>query len=140
MSGDWHQSRFNATLKELLERSDSTTWPRAINKHGFFVALKALELTERTSPDKIEFELDREITAKRHDRFGQEIPSPFPVIPIGLAIAAKRASKSWVGSKQFQRAQRIRLAGKAFSYTEVRAWRALVGQKLRAMIGGRRAS
>jgi hypothetical protein len=128
----WDQSRFDSTLKELLSRCESEKWPRAVNKHGFFVSLAALKFTPRTMPEHIQVELAREITGVRKD--GSTGP-----VPIGIAIAAKRASKGWVGQGNLSGMSPSQKK-KALRTLSLANWRRLVGQKLKSMVGGRQAS
>ena len=131
MAEGWDQSRFDATLREYLMEHESKVWPQAINKKGFFVALAALKETPRAEPEKIFGELGREITGKRED--GTSGP-----IPISFGIASKRASKAWVRSKQYGRALKRVERGRAAK--GLQEWRALFANKLRTMLGGRKAS
>jgi hypothetical protein len=132
MPAGWDQSGFDNALKELIKTCEVSKWPRALNKHGFFVTLAALQETERASPEKIFKELGREINAKREN--GTSGP-----LPISIAIAAKRASKSWTkqgdisGHSKSQKAKELRKLSLV-------AWRNQIAKKLKSMLGGRAAS
>lgn len=128
----WSQKGFDDALKELLSNCDSKTWPRTINKKGFFVALSALKHTERANPEKIFHELGREITAKRED--GTSGP-----LPVSIAIAAKRASKSWTRQGDISGHSKAQKA-KAIRSLSLKAWRAQISKKLASMLRGRGVS
>ncbi len=125
MSVQYDQRVLNESLKELLYRCDSSTWPRTINKKGFFVTLSALKYTERADKEKIQRELLKEIN------------TPHGSIPIGLAIASKRASKGWVGQGNIKGGYSKREKAKAMRQLSIKAWRSRVGKKLTSMMKGR---
>jgi len=128
----WNQEGFDNAFKELIRNCESSKWPRSLNKHGLFVTLRALKETERASPEKIFHELGREITAKREN--GTSGP-----LPISIAIAAKRASRSWTkqgditGHSKAQKAKEIRKLS-------IKAWRNQITKKLKGMLKGREIS
>jgi hypothetical protein len=128
MSLEFTQQQFNSTLKELLGNYESTAWPKSINRHAFFVALAALQETPRTDGDKIVSELEREIITDRGS------------IPVAFAIAAKRASKGWVGQRNLGRGYSKDQRARARRSLSLAGWRAMMTKKLNSMVRGRIAS
>jgi len=127
MSVEYTQRVFNQTLEELLSNCDSKTWPRTVNKKGLIVSLGALKYTERADKSKIERELLREINVKGG------------VIPIGLAIASKRASKGWAGQGNLSGYSKKEKA-KAIKKLSLQNWRKQVEKKFNSMLKGRGVS
>lgn len=105
--------------------------PSILNRAAFFTALAAIPITPAVEPEKIEHELNQGITAKRED-------GSIGFATIGKVVAAKRASKTWTGSKPFRRVQQARLRGRGGN--ELKAWRQHVKATMGRMIGGRKAS
>lgn len=132
MPAGWDQSKFDNAFKELIKNCEASKWPRSLNKHGLFIALAALRETERASPEKIFHELGREINATREN--GTSGP-----LPISIAIAARRASKSWTKQGDITGHSKAQKA-KAIRSLSLKAWRAQIAKKLGSMLRGRAAS
>jgi len=123
-------TKYEASLKRLLDECYSSAFPRTVNKHAFYTALGAIPETARTPDIKIAAELGREITAKRADgTTGQ--------VPIGFVIAAKRASKTFGAVRQIRTWQAIQSKR---SFNALKLWLAAIDHKLKQMYGGRVAS
>lgn len=127
----WDQTFFDKTLQERLQLAKEKDIPTVLNRAAFFTALGAIPLTPATPNERIEHELNVGITAQRAD-------GSIGFTTIGKVVAAKRASKKWTGSRQFQKAQNRRLRG--LKTDEGKAWRAFVKETMNRMIGGRKAS
>lgn len=133
----WDQSVFDSTLREYLAAHESKVWPKLINKKMFFISLGAFKNIPPVIPFRIQLEMDREILAKRKD-------GTTGMVKIGDAMAAKRASKHFEGSRRFQRAASKDLAkemgGRGQGGDYQAAWLANLKEERRSMVGGRKAS
>jgi hypothetical protein len=127
----WNQASFNTTLQAYLKAHKQEVWPKALNKKAAQVAWQALKNTRSVERVTIDEQLNRMVIAERKGG------SPGQV-PVGYVIAAKRATKKWTSSTQFQRAQQARLRGKSGS--ELKAWRRLVKKTFLGMVGARKRS
>lgn len=126
----WSQEVFDRTLQDYLVRHEVEVWPRAINKKGFFLTLKALEESPIKDVKVIETELQQTVLAERAD--GRSAQAP-----LGYIIAAKRASKDWSyykGTASPTIAIRTR-----FGALGIEAWRQAIAKKFKSMLGGRRS-
>jgi hypothetical protein len=121
----WDQSVFNRTLDHYLKRLSEEKLPGALNKKAFFIGLRAMAETPKVNPHKIFWELQRPILATRQD--GSK-----GMIPVGYAIAAKRASGSWIAAEEKARGRKR----KSGTWRQ-RAWRKLIQKKFETMVGGR---
>ncbi len=128
MEAQFDSSRLNKTLEQYLHTMSSEVWPRAMNKKGFYVASKAAKNNPIKNYESVLAELMRPVTAKdENDRTKQ--------VPVGWVLAAKRATKHW-DKKQLNRwgnhKKELRLTRKR--------WQAELKGRLKAMLGGRKAS
>ena len=92
MSHYWDQSKFDAALKEQLALLKGPKIPRALNKKGFFIALRASSETPKKEPFAISLAVSQVVTATRKD--GTSGP-----VPLLFVLAAIRVGKKWAESK-----------------------------------------
>lgn len=125
----WDQTQFNRTLDVYLKRLSEEKIPQALTKKAFFVALRAMSETPKVNPHKIFWELYRPITATRKE------DGSTGTIPVGIAIAAKRAKKLWSykATPEHVRGGRKTKGGSPLQ----RAWRRLIRKKFETMVGSR---
>lgn len=134
-SFQWDQSRFDATLKECLLAHESRVWPKLINKKGFFVASGAIPETPRVDAARIEADLAKLVYTRQGG-------GPPRQVELGYALAAKKASEGWTGSKRFQKLVRMNRAGGrgATPEMEAAAWQAEVKAQRGRITGARKAA
>ncbi len=112
-------------------------WPQLVNRKGYFIALGAYQETPAVAALQIDLELNRMVTAHRLDGSADRAA-------IGHIMAAKRGSKNYTGTAQWQRAAKRELAqelgGRGSGGDYRSAWRKTVRDEARRLYGGRKAT
>lgn len=127
----WNQENFDRSLLDLLDTLDRETWPRELNRRGFWITYNAMTGTPRLSAAEIDAQLNKEASASSRRLKGDIlVAGPKRQVELIWVLAAKRASKKWGGRK-------LRKSGSHGSITQ---WRNLVHSQANRLLKGRATS